>query len=65
VPIDPADAATPKLSVFNQPHNLLVGRGNGAGERFKIAQYAGAVPEIATRQFTYDERMHQDQGFAQ
>ena len=38
MPIDPADAETPELSIFNQPHNLLVGRGNGARERFKIAQ---------------------------
>jgi hypothetical protein len=65
VPIDPAHAETPKLSLLNQLHNLLVRRENGGGERFKIADYAGAIPEMATGQFAHDERMHQDQGFAQ
>jgi len=61
VAIDPADAKTPKLSSFNQPHHLPVGCGSGGGKRFEVAQNAGTVPEIAASQLTHDEWMRQSQ----
>jgi hypothetical protein len=42
-----------------------VGCVNSRGERFKIGQNADAIPEIAAGQFTHDERVRQDQGFAE
>jgi len=63
--IDPADAEAPKFPGFNQADNLLMGCGKGRRERVEIAQDARTVLQVATRQFTQNERMHHDQGLAE
>ncbi len=63
--IDPADAQAPKLPIFNQSHHLPMRGRKRRGKSLEIAQNARSILQIATGQFTQDEGMHHDQGFAQ